>query len=300
MKAQGHSGRAAAKMLQGLGLSLLGVSGFAVCYRWFIVPMGLYSGGFTGIAQIIVLALTEGLGLPVPAWMDLTGIISYALNLPLLLVAYRTLGRRFFLFTVVCVPFQSLLMAFLPAPAAPLFENPMLGAVIGGMIGGYGVGLTLRAGGSGGGMDIVGMYCAKRFPSLSVGQLSIGINLLVYGFAALRSDLNVAAYSLLMSVVSGLMCDRVHDQNIRVTVVIVSRNAALGKRIGALTRRGVTSWVGRGEYAGQTEYLYMCVMNRYEYRRLRVQLHSMDPNLFMQSFSPQSVIGNFDKRLEES
>ncbi len=292
--------RAGKRTLTGLALSLAGVTCFAVSYKWFVVPMGLYSGGFTGISQILVLGLTEGLGLAVPAWLDLTGIIVYALNIPLLILGYRTLGRRFFIFTLICVPVQSLLMALLPVPSAPLFADPMLGAVTGGLISGYGVGLTLRAGGSGGGIDILGMYSAKRFPGLSVGKLSILINLAVYGFAAVRNDLNVAAYSLLMSVVSGLMCDRVHDQNVRVTVLIVSRDAGLGERIGALTRRGVTSWVGRGEYARQTEYLYMCVMNRYEYRRLRPQLRSEDPNLFMQSFSPLSVLGNFDKRLEES
>lgn len=66
--------------------------------------------------------------------------------------------------TVIAVCIQSFLLTAIPAPKEPLFDDMLLNCMIGGALSGWGVGITLRAGGSGGGTDIVGMYCAKNYP----------------------------------------------------------------------------------------------------------------------------------------
>ena len=63
--------------------TIFGVICFALAYRWFLIPIGLYSGGFTGIAQLIKLFLTEIAGWKVSERVDLTGIIFWCINIPL-------------------------------------------------------------------------------------------------------------------------------------------------------------------------------------------------------------------------
>jgi len=278
--------------------AIFGVACFAASYRWFLVPLGLYSGGFTGISQLIKLFLEEVVGIRFHETMDVTGIIFWCINLPLLVVGYKSIGGKFLIRTVIAVGIQSFLLTFIPAPQHPLIDDILLNCIIGGMLSGFGVGVTLRAGGSGGGLDIVGMYCVKEHPDFGVGKVSIVINLIIYSIAAYRYDFSVAAYSMVFCVASGIMVDRVHDQNINLTAVIVTKSESLGEQINKEIVRGVTSWNGWGEYSHNGEIIHMVVINKYELPALKRLIYQEDPHAFVQILSPDMVLGNFEKRLE--
>lgn len=278
--------------------AILGVVFFAAAYRWFLVPAGLYSGGFTGVSQLVKLFLTEALHMPMPETIDVTGIIFWCINLPLFVLGYKSIGRKFLYRTVIAVCIQSFLLVVIPAPKELLLDDMLLNCMIGGALSGWGVGMTLRAGGSGGGTDIVGMYCAKNYPEFGVGKLSVMINLCIYLIAAVRYDLEVAAYSMVFSIMSGIMVDRVHDQNIKVSAFIVTKNKELGERINRTVASGVTSWNGWGEYSHSDEVVHMVVVNKYELQTLKKLIRQEDPCAFVQIMSPDMVMGNFEKRLE--
>ena len=89
---------------------------------------------------------------------------------------------------------------------------------------GLGVGLTLKCGSSGGGLDIAGICLSKRFPGFSVGKVSILVNILIYTYSAVRYDAETAVYSIIFSAVAGYVTDRVHYQNIQTSTFIISRN----------------------------------------------------------------------------
>ena len=279
-------------------MALAGIVLFAVSYSCFLAPCNLYSGGFTGVAQLIDLFMKEILHIRLAETMDLTGIISWLINIPLFLLGYRSIGKRFFGFSVGCVCVQSVLLTIIPIPSEPLLDNTLLNAVIGGIISGTGVGLTLREGGSGGGMDIVGMYAAKKIPGFSVGKTAMIINSFIFTVTALRYDLNITAYSLIFCVASVMALDRMHYQNIQVTVVIVSRRKDLGEIINRQLQRGVTSWGSRGEYLKEDMRVYLAVVSKYEWIRLKTIIVKEDPNAFVQVYSPGEIIGNYEKRLE--
>lgn len=75
--------------------AILGVACYAAAYRWFLVPTNLYSGGFTGVSQLIKMVLVEGFGVHVPEGVDLTGMILWCMNIPLFLLGYKSLGKNF-------------------------------------------------------------------------------------------------------------------------------------------------------------------------------------------------------------
>jgi Uncharacterized conserved protein len=278
--------------------AIVGVVFFAIAYRWFLVPEGLYSGGFTGISQLIKLLLTEILHIPMPESIDVTGMIFWCINVPLFVLGYKSIGKKFLYRTIIAVCIQSFLLTTIPAPKEPLLDDILLNCIIGGALSGWGVGITLRAGGSGGGTDIVGMYCAKHYPEFGVGRLSVMMNLCIYVIAAVRYDIEVAAYSMVFSFVAGIMVDRIHFQNIKVSVFIVTKNRELGEKINRGISRGVTSWNAWGEYSHSEEVMHMVVVNKYELQALKKLIRQEDPNAFVQIMSPDMILGNFEKRLE--
>ncbi len=278
--------------------AIVGVVFFAIAYRWFLVPEGLYSGGFTGISQLIKLLLTEILHIPMPESIDVIGMIFWCINVPLFVLGYKSIGKKFLYRTIIAVCIQSFLLTTIPAPKEPLLDDILLNCIIGGALSGWGVGITLRAGGSGGGTDIVGMYCAKHYPEFGVGRLSVMMNLCIYVIAAVRYDIEVAAYSMVFSFVAGIMVDRIHFQNIKVSVFIVTKNRELGEKINRGISRGVTSWNAWGEYSHSEEVMHMVVVNKYELQALKKLIRQEDPNAFVQIMSPDMILGNFEKRLE--
>ena len=91
----------------------------AAAVNLFIVPLNLYSGGFLGIGQIVRTLLVDYAHVPIPSNIDIAGIILYIINIPLLVLAYRSLGRWFFVSTIICVTFQTVFLTFIPSPVPP-------------------------------------------------------------------------------------------------------------------------------------------------------------------------------------
>ena len=94
---------------------------------------------------------------------------------------------------------------------------------MGGLLAGTGIGISLRSGGSSGGMDIVGMFFTKKYKNFSVGKVSLTVNAVVYGICAILFGIPTAVYSIIYSAVSTLMTDKAHTQNINTEVVIYTK-----------------------------------------------------------------------------
>ena len=161
------------------------IGAFIFCFgiNIFIVPVGLYNGGVVGISQIIRTVI--GTFIAVPKSVDVSGIINFMFNIPLLLMAYKSISKKFFIRTVVSVVFQTLFFTLIKIPESAIITDTLAACLIGGIITGVGIGITLRAGGSGGGIDILGVYFAQKFSNFSVGKLAIIINIFVYGICAI-------------------------------------------------------------------------------------------------------------------
>ena len=113
-------------------VTIFGAFLYALGIKWFIIPAGLYTGGFTGIAQLI----SEHIYLSISA-------IWFILNIPVFYLGYKRVGRRFTFLSFMSVVFGALFLQFLPE-YTPVQGNTMLNAITGGVISGIGVGITLK------------------------------------------------------------------------------------------------------------------------------------------------------------
>ena len=99
---------------------------YALGVNLFIVPVGLYSGGMVGLSQVIRTVLTERVALP--AGVDIAGILYFLLNVPMLIIGWKELGRGFLVRTLICVGASSFFLSVIPAPAlcSSIFRRPSI------------------------------------------------------------------------------------------------------------------------------------------------------------------------------
>ncbi len=279
------------------GAALLGTLLFCLGVNLFLVPMNFYNGGVVGVAQVIRTLAVNYLHLNIS--FDLSGVIVYLINIPLFILALRSIGKAFFVKTLICVTFQSLCLSFIPIPASPLIEDPLTACLVGGIISGYGVGLTLRSGSSNGGLDILGLYFTTHKQNFSVGKLAIVVNLFVYGACALLFDVSIVIYSLLFTAIQSFAMDKAHLQNINTEVLIFIKHDSekVEKAIFQELGRGVTAWNGEGAYTGDPCRVLYVVISKYQLHALKNIVAQIDPKAFVVAKDGLEVSSNFIKQL---
>ncbi len=270
---------------------------YAVGVNYFIVPMGLYTSGILGMCQVIRTLLVRALNLP--AAVDFSGILYLAVNVPILLLAWRSMGKEFLVRTLVCTLASSLFLSLLRAPATPIVEERLASCVIGGIICGFSLGLTLTCGCSSGGLDVIGLWLSRKGIGFSVGRFSISFNVILYTICAILFDINTVIYSVIFMVFSSLFLDRSHQQNITAQVLIFTRDEDpdLPRNIMSRLGRGVTYWEGKGAYTGKDIRVLCVCVTKFEESDLREIVHEMDPHAFIIVQEGVRVGGNFVRKI---
>ena len=122
----------------------------AISLNFFLINANVYASGFAGAAQLVSSVLKDFSGISVS-----TGILLLLFNIPVIILGWYKVGRGFTIYSIVSVIFATLFLELLPVISVS--EDIILNAVVGGVIAGVGVGLSLKLGASTGGMDIVAM-----------------------------------------------------------------------------------------------------------------------------------------------
>lgn len=277
-------------------ISILGAFLYAVGINLFMVPSGLYTGGLMGISQVIRTVLAELFHLNFGSF-DIAGIIYYIMNIPIFIVAFTRIGRMFFAKTVLAVSAMTVFMSVIPVGA--VVDDVMASCVVGGIISGAGVGIMLRMGSSGGGMDVIGVLLTKWKKDFSVGKVSLLVNMVLYGTCLFLFDVDVVLYSVIYAAVYSVAMDRMHTQNINVEVNVITKadTTTLEKEIFNEVGRGVTKWSALGAYTYDRSHVLYILLSKYEVNRLKSIIHKHDPNAFIVVNEGVTVDGNYLKKL---
>ena len=279
-------------------LAVFGTAVFSIGVNWFIVPIGLYNGGFVGIGQLIRTILVEYAHMDFGT-VDIAGLVYFALNVPLFILAFQSLGKGFFVKTVICVVCQTIFLTIFKSPQVPIIEDYLTACCIGGLIAGWGVGLTLKNGASGGGQDILGVYFTKKWKGFSVGKMGLMVNFMVYAVCALMFDLEIVIYSVIYTAVMSIVLDKTHSQNILTEVTIYSKGHSVEMRQFILERmgRGCTYWNGYGGLTDSETSIICTIISKYEVTELLRHIHSIDESAFVVMNECVDVDGQFFKKL---
>ena len=271
----------------------------ALAAIFFIVPHGLYTGGIMGVCQLFRSFLSARLGLRFGGY-DIAGILYFAVNIPILLYAYKVLGVRLVLRALICTGAYSLFYSAIPVPALPVLEDTLTSCLIGGILSGVGSGIALTCGGAGGGLDVLGLCFAAKGRGVSVGKFSLGFNAVLYLICFLLYNAEVVVYSVIYNFLTAMVIDKVHQQNVNVQTLVFTRKDAkpltdfIIEKIG----RSVTLWESVGAYSGAPVHVLCICLSKYEIDELRVAIRSVDPEAFVVVEEGVRIFGNYPKHLQ--
>lgn len=186
--------------------ALLVASGF----RLFLIPHQLLSGGVSGISMIIGYFYNWNVG-----------YLYFIINLPVLVWGWFLIGKRFIVLSVLSVIFTTLFMMLLPHEG--IIRDPIIASVFGGVVIGIGTGISLRAGGSTGGIDIIGSIVTRNrdFP---LGSLLFGLNSIIVIILGYPDNWDLALSSMLSIYITGKIVDTIHMRHIKVTAFIITNH----------------------------------------------------------------------------
>ena len=269
---------------------------YAIGVNLFVVPAQLYSGGLMGICQVIRTLLVEYLHMNFHSF-DIAGIIYYIINVPIFIIAFTRMGRKFFAKTLVTVTAMTVFLSVVPI--VQVVDDTVAACVVGGIISGAGIGIILRMASSGGGLDVVGVLLTKWRRDFSVGKVYLIVNLSLYIICLFLFDIEIVVYSVIFAAVHSLAIDKVHIQNIYVEANIITKlnNVDLEKAIMEEIGRGLTKWTTLGAYTYEQSHMLYITLSKYEVSRLKAVVHKYDPNAFIVINEGVTIDGNFLKKL---
>lgn len=281
----------ALRLLRDYALIALGCLIFALGFDLFMEPHSINVGGVSGVAMLLV--EVTGIGS--------VGVFTVLLNVPLFLMGYKVLGKRFFFGSLFGMLASSLFLDVCSIIPAPQTET-LLGALFGGVLSGVGIGLVFMGHASTGGSDIIARLLKRKFRDLKMGKLMLMVDLVIVAFTGVVfRDISKALYSVVILYVSAEVMDAILyglDYS-TVALIITERYDEVYAAIGNQLDRGATFLDGRGGYTGAPKTVIMTAVSRRQVSDLKQLVQSIDPNAFMILQEAHQVLGEGFKRYSD-
>jgi len=259
----------------------------SVAMNFFWTPGHIYSSGITGLAQLI----NSLLGKFSPIQLS-TALLLFLLNVPMFIIAWRQIGHRFTVFTFLAVALSSIMIKVV-APEG-LTHDPIICAIFGGAVNGFGTGTALKNGISTGGLDIIGIVL-RRKTGHSIGTINMAFNSIIVIAAGFIYGWPYAFYSALGLLVNGRVIDMTYTRQQKMQVMIItSRPKTVIDSVQNRIRRGVTIvHNAEGAYRHDDKTILFTVITRYEMSELTAAMSESDPHAFVSISDTVKILGHF-------
>ncbi|MBW1616442.1 MAG: YitT family protein [Deltaproteobacteria bacterium] len=257
----------------GSALAAIGINGI-------LLPRQFVSGGIVGVA----------IGMHYFAPFVSLSAIYFILNIPLFLLGWKTVGRRFFYYSLAGLIILSAFIQWISF-AIPI-EDKMLSALLAGIFVGTGAGIILKSKGSSGGLDILSIFLLNRF-GIKIGNTILCANGIVLVFASIFLSLEAALYTMVYLFVSSKVLDIVlTGLNQRKAIIIISvKWEEISDAILNEVKRGVTFIKGEGGYSRQEENILYTIVTLREFPKVKRIARNIDPKAFLVVHETMEVIG---------
>lgn len=268
----------------------LGIISAGFGLKGFLLSNGFIDGGATGISLLV--ARLTGTSL---------SVLLVLINLPFLILGFRVIGKGFAIKAVLAI--LGLAFAVHSIPYPEITNDKLLIAVFGGFFLGAGIGLTVRGGAVIDGTEILAIS-ASRNSGMSIGDIILIINIIIFGFAAYMISMEVALYAMLTYLAASKTVDFILEGIEEYTgVTIISIKAdAIREMISYQLNQGVTVYKGERGFgkSGDAHHLDMqiiyTVVTRLEISKLKAEVKLIDPNAFIVMTSVKDTVGGMTKK----
>ncbi|MDE7466752.1 MAG: YitT family protein [Muribaculaceae bacterium] len=266
----------------------LGVSIYAFGFSAFILPHDVVIGGLAGLCTILYFTL----GIPI-------AVANYALNLILLAIAYKVVGRQFVIGTIFGATMISLMMGVTIPLCGDIFHlDPFLSCVIGGILAGIGIGMAFVHGGSSGGTDIIAAMVSKH-TNLTIGRMMIYVDMCIISSSYLIfHKIDTVVYGFIVLFMCSYMADlMINSSRQAVQFLIISKRwQEIATAINNEARRGCTVLSGMGWYSKQDVKVLLVMARKIESVLIFRIIKSIDQEAFISQSNVNGVYGQgFDQ-----
>ena len=268
---------------------LIGIISAGFGLKGFLLPNSFIDGGAMGISLLISETTNVSLS-----------ILIVAINLPFLILGYSQIGKQFALKSVIAIIGLALVVHFLPYPL--ITTDKLLIAVFGGFFLGGGIGMAIRGGSVIDGTEVLAIHLSKK-SGLTVGDIILIFNIIIFSFGAYILSIEVALYAILTYLAAAKTINFVVDGVEEYTgITIISDNSdKIRLMITEKLGRGVTIYAGKGGYGKRSDTLKQIdivytVITRLEIAKLRAEIDKIDSNAFIIMNSIKDTKGGMIKK----
>lgn len=265
-----------------------GIFSAALGLKGFLLPNNFLDGGVMGISLLIQLLTGVNLSL-----------LVVIINLPFIVIAYTQVSKKFALKTLVAIAGLALVLAVIEFPI--ITSDKLLIAIFGGFFLGAGIGLSIRGGSVIDGTEVLAIYSSKK-TTLSVGDIILILNIIIFAVAAYLINIETALYAILTYLLASKTVDFVvHGIEEYISVMIVSnKSKEIQEAIINNMGRGVTVVRGKGGYGKrghQQEYdVTYTFITRLELQKLKTEIAKIDDDAFVVEHSVGDIKGGMIKK----
>ncbi len=258
--------------------------------KGFLVPNHFFDGGITGISLLIHEVYHLNLG-----------YVIVLANIPFILISWFSINKGFAIKTFFCVVLLGLCLLY---PEFPMItDDKLLISIFGGFFLGVGIGLTMRAGCAVDGIEVLALYTLRR-SSLTISEIILGLNIIIFSLAAFEFGIQTALYSMLTYFTASKTIDYVIEGlNAFTGVTIISgKSDEIKHRLVNELGRGITVYKGeRGYLPGKFDVHDDCdiiftIISRLEMRKLKNMVTEVDPNAFVFASTIKETTGGIIKK----
>ena len=270
-------------------LMAFGVCSAAIGLLGFLLPSHLIDGGAVGIALLIA---------AVTGWPF--SVLFAVISMPFIAMAYRTISPGFSMRAAFSIIALATVVECVSIPMVT--EDKLLVAVFGGFFLGLGIGLVMRGGGVLDGTEVMAIVVTRRI-SLTVGDMILIINVIIFSVAAWMLSIETALYSMLTYLAASKTVDFILEgiEEYTAVTIISPRSEEIRVMITEKLGRGVTVYKGKrgfgthGHRQADVDIIFS-VITRLEINRLTSEIQLIDKSAFVVMQSVKDTRGGMIKK----
>ncbi len=277
------------RMIKDTVFILLGVAAAAFGLKGFLLPNRFLDGGVMGISLLV--NIISGINL---------SLLVVLINLPFVVIAYTQVSKKFAIKTLIAISMLAVTLAIIEFPT--ITNDKLLIAVFGGFFLGAGIGLSIRGGSVIDGTEVLAIYSSRK-TTLTVGDVILVLNIIIFSTAAYIINIETALYAILTYLVASKTVDFVvHGIEEYTSVMIVSdksdeiKDAIVNKMgRGVTLLKGKSGFGKKGHRSTDVDVIFS-VVTRLELQRLKTEIIKIDPDAFMVENSVNDIKGGMIKK----
>jgi len=256
-------------------------------YAWSLInvniPNNLAEGGISGIT--LILRALFGLN---PAYTTLI------LNIPLLIIGYKLLGRRSIIYTLfgtISLSFWLWFWQIVPMNP-PLHHDALIAAIIAGILGGLGLGIILRFGGTTGGSDVIALVLERKL-NLPMGRTIFALDASVLVLSLIYLDIVHMMYTLIMAFVFAQVLNFTQKDgySARAFLIFSTKSVEISDAIMAKLERGTSLFNAQGGYTKNQQQVVYTVVDPSEVSTMYELIKEIDPSAFITVSDTSETLG---------